>query len=412
MSEGVLPVGEVGDYIRQLTSFDPILSDLWVAGEVSNARQSRNGHLYFSLSDDSGSLRCVMFKSQLMRQRYVPANGDQVSVHGAFDFYVRSGDLQLIADLLQPAGIGLAALELERLRLRLEAEGLFETSRKRPLPTAPKMIGVVTSPAGSVWHDIQHIIGRRFPLTHLLLAPASVQGAGAVESLVSALEALARDGRSEVIIVARGGGSAEDLAPFNDERLVRAIYTCPIPVVAAIGHETDFSLADFVADLRASTPSAAAELCVPSVVDYQQELATIQHRLAIARTTGIAPLRQQIKQVERRFRLVGPGPVIDKHRATLPSSMARLQLTAQTSNRELASSVQRSTALLQALNPWAVLDRGYAMLNSPGTGVSINRAKLVSAGSLFEARFADGVVGGRVSWVRTAPTNVLDGTNE
>ncbi|MGI9253940.1 MAG: exodeoxyribonuclease VII large subunit, partial [Thermomicrobiales bacterium] len=255
MSPDVLPVGAVIGLMRQALQVHPFFSDLWISGEVVSANVVR-GNCYLTLADPQGQLRGVVFKGNLTRQVQTPRAGMQVSVHGKLDVYAARGELQIIIDSVQQAGLGIAALELERLRQQLEAEGLFDPSRKRPIPAAPRHIGVVTSETGAVWHDIQHVLRRRFPLTTLILAPSSVQGDGAPESIVSALRSLEEDGLSDVIIVARGGGSAEDLAAFNAESVVRAVFACSIPVVSGVGHETDVTLIDFVADLRAPTPSA------------------------------------------------------------------------------------------------------------------------------------------------------------
>ncbi|MFM9105921.1 MAG: exodeoxyribonuclease VII large subunit, partial [Chloroflexota bacterium] len=263
MNRDVLPVGAVLELLRGALRVHHLFSDIWVTGEVASATVAR-GNCFFSLADEAGQLRGVLWRAATVRQAHALRPGMQVAVHGYLDIYPGRGELQLVADSVQPAGLGLAALEFERLRSQLEAEGLFDPSRKRPIPASPRCIGVVTSESGAVWHDIQTVLRRRWPLVEVILSPARVQGDGAPESIASAIAALERDGRADVIIVARGGGAPEDLAAFNAETVVRAIFACPVPVVSGVGHETDVTLADFVADLRAATPSAAAELCTPS----------------------------------------------------------------------------------------------------------------------------------------------------
>ncbi|MDP9365285.1 MAG: exodeoxyribonuclease VII large subunit, partial [Chloroflexota bacterium] len=279
MTPPILPVGLLTSYVRELLDGDPLLADVWVEGEISNLFLARSGHVYFTLRGDEGQLKCVLFRVHAARQRASLLPGDQVAAHGRVTVYEKDGALQLYVDVVQPAGLGLAALQLERLRQQLAAEGLFDPSRKRPIPERPRAIGVVTSADGAVWHDIQQVLRRRYPFAELILAPTLVQGERAPAAIVAAMAAIEADGRAEVVIVARGGGSAEDLAAFNDEAVVRAVFACRLPVVTGVGHETDRTLVDEVADLRAPTPSAAAELCVPSVLEIGARLAEARERL-------------------------------------------------------------------------------------------------------------------------------------
>ncbi|MGH9174244.1 MAG: exodeoxyribonuclease VII large subunit, partial [Vicinamibacterales bacterium] len=260
----VLTVPEITSYIRELVEFDPILSDVWLRGEVSNFSRSAAGHMYFCLSSEGAQLNSVLFRGSQHGVLALPRNGDAVLAHGRVAIYEARGQYQLIVDNVAPEGIGILQLQFEETKRRLAADGLFADERKRPLPEIPAVIGVVTSAHGAVWHDIQTVVARRFPLAELILAPSAVQGPDAPDELIAGLEALQEHGRCDVIIIGRGGGAAEDLAAFNDERLARAIYACRAPVVSAVGHETDSCIADLVADVRAPTPSAAAELCVPN----------------------------------------------------------------------------------------------------------------------------------------------------
>ena len=258
-------VSQVTSYLQDLLAYDDLLNDIWIEGEVSNLRRAGSGHAYFSLRDDSSSLRCALFRNSLGHDHLT--DGALVIAHGRVSLYVVRGDLQLIADAIQPEGVGRLQMQLEQLRAQLDREGLFDPSRKRPLPEFPKRIGVVTSPSGAVWHDIQTIIGRRYPLVELLLAPAVVQGDAAAPTIVEAVEALNADADIDAIIVARGGGSLEDLWAFNEEAVARAVFASRAPVVSAVGHETDVTICDLVADVRAATPSEAAEMIVPDRVD-------------------------------------------------------------------------------------------------------------------------------------------------
>ena len=265
----VLPVGAFVHVLREALEADPLYSDLWLEGEISDLSQSAKGHIYFSLRDADGLLRCVMFRRQVMQTPRRPRVGDKVAVHGGISIYPASGSLQLIADLVTTAGQGAAALELEYLRQRLAQEGIFDASRKRPLPEWPRAIGVVTSRSGAAWQDIQSVVGRRYPLAHLVLAHAQVQGQGAVESIVTAIEMLQYVEHLDVIIVARGGGSSDDLAAFNDESVVRAVFASHVPVITGVGHASDETLVESAADVCAPTPSAAPDHCDTSQADHR-----------------------------------------------------------------------------------------------------------------------------------------------
>ena len=270
-------VNQVTTYIRESFESDILLSDLYVSGEISNLRRSASGHAYFTLKDDSALLNCVMFRGQQGSE--VLEDGSAVSTHGRISFYEPRGSTDFIVDLVMPEGTGALSLEFEKLRAQLELEGLFDESRKRSLPEFPTVIGVVTSVSGAVLHDITTVITRRYPLVDILVSPTLVQGDSAPENIVQAINDLNVDGRSDVIVVARGGGSLEELWAFNDERVVRSIYGSKIPVVSAIGHETDFTISDFVADLRAPTPSAAAEMIVPNVTNLKRHLLELENQM-------------------------------------------------------------------------------------------------------------------------------------
>ena len=297
----VYSVRQVATHLRELLESDLFLSDLWIAGEVSNLRRYPSGHLYFSLKETDAALSCVLFKSANTGFRF--EDGDAVVAHGRISFYEVRGDLQFIVDFVQPEGVGALQAEFERLKARLQEEGLFDESRKRPLPRFPRRIGVATSPAGAVFHDICHVLERRWPLAEVVLAPTAVQGPEAVPGLVGAIGALNRERGIDVIIVARGGGSMEDLWAFNDEQVARAIFGSLAPVVSGVGHETDTTIADYVADLRAPTPSAAAELVAPDRTEVSVRLSVAAGTLLshVQRQTedGRAGVRQAVSVIER-----------------------------------------------------------------------------------------------------------------
>ena len=382
----VYTVSQVTAYLRESLEGDPILSDLFVVGEVSNLRVSAAGHSYFSLKDGQALLNCVMFKGQPGSE--LLANGGAVSTHGRISFYEPRGSTDYMVDLAMPEGVGELALELERLKVRLEAEGLFEESRKRPLPAFPQVIGVVTSPSGSVFHDIQNVVARRYPLVEILLSPSQVQGNSAAANLVSAIERLNQDGRADVIILARGGGSLEELWPFNEEAVARAIYASRIPVVSGVGHETDLTIADLVADLRAPTPSAAAELAVPDGGALRQELDELIERFRRALTHQQEAQRRSVAEMARRLAAGLPDlttwrrRVDDLARGVQQIMAAGMNLT----QLQVASLEQR----LQALDPQATLERGYSVVQRADTGEVVRSTKQVGPGAGLNITVSDG----------------------
>ena len=388
----VFTVSQVTRYIKESLERDALLADLWVSGEVSNHTRSSAGHSYFSLKEANTVLRCVMFRGGSGHEHL--AAGAAVSCHGRISIYEARGDLQCIVDLARPEGMGERYLELERLIVKLESEGLFEPSRKRPLPTFPQRLGVITSPTGAVWHDIQTVVGRRYPLTELALAPCLVQGDTAAPSIVEAFAAINAEPDIDAVILARGGGSAEDLWPFNEEAVARAVYGSRPPVISAVGHETNTTVADMVADVRAATPSAAAELAAPDwrvlaarIAQNGQALYQgVQQELAL-RT---ADVRDCLDAIERR------APDIDTHRQRVDDLLAGLVMRLENS---LAMHRQRVSGLdqrLGALDPSDVLRRGYAVVSREDTGDTLLDAGQVSAGDAVNVRLHRGGFGARV----------------
>ncbi|MFT4038790.1 MAG: exodeoxyribonuclease VII large subunit [Thermomicrobiales bacterium] len=392
MSAYVVPVGAFVCLLRESLEADPFYSDLWLEGEISDLSQSGKGHIYFSLRDADGVLRCVMFRGSAMRAPRKPRLGDKVAVHGGLSIYPASGSLQLIADLVTTAGLGAAALELEYLRQRLEQEGLFDISRKRPLPPAPRTIGVVTSRHGAAWQDIQSVVARRYPLTELLLAHAQVQGEGSAESIVTAIEMLQFVETIDVIIVARGGGSSDDLAAFNDEMVVRAVFGSRVPVVTGVGHASDRTLVEGAADVCAPTPSAAAELCMPSQAELALHIGQLHARLteSLALTNGAAALRHE--RLNDRLTAAGPLPRVAAGRAAVSISATAMQTALHAQLTAAQTHVKSKAALLEALSPVAVLERGYAALSLPQERVALHSIEQVRPGVTARARVTDGVI--------------------
>ena len=392
MTARLLPVGAFVCLLREALESDPLYQDLWLEGEVSDLSRSSPGHVYFSLRDDDGCLKCVLFRGQALRQHHTLRIGDQVVVHGGLSIYPRSGAMQLVADLVQPAGLGAASLELEYLRQRLEAEGLFDPLRKRPLPTSPGTIGVVTSLHGAAWHDIVNVVARRYPLADLVLSPAQVQGAGAAESIVQALQSLLQEVNVDVVILARGGGATDDLSAFNDERVVRAVFASRVPVVTGVGHATDRTLVEDVADVYAPTPSAAAEVCVPSIAERGERLLSLESRLiwslAARRTNGDAAL----DAASRRLLASSPMPRVQERRSVIGTAAIRMRraVTDRVSHGKL--SVAGSGGVLTALDPVAVLQRGYAALQRSDDALPIFSVAQAETGTTFVALLADGAL--------------------
>ncbi|MCC6792597.1 MAG: exodeoxyribonuclease VII large subunit [Thermomicrobiales bacterium] len=412
MTARVVPVSLLASYIRQLFDADPVLSDIWVEGEVSQVFTSRAGHVYFTLRDADNQLKAVIFKGLAQRQRSLPRVGDQVAAHGRVSTYERDGIYQLYVDVIEQAGQGLLALQFEQLRQKLEADGLFDESRKRPVPEMPLQIGVVTSAEGAVWHDIQHVMRRRFPLAHLILSPAPVQGIHAPAGIIAALDRIQQDGRAELVIVARGGGSAEDLACFNDERVARAVFACRVPVISAVGHETDWTIIDLVADLRAPTPSAAAELCSPSIDALLEDIsASLRHARSIVRSElqrhrkdaatlgwsleGLTPASQMQRhrnEIGRLALALGTVPrgFLPAQRTSWSHVRESLDRRGRTIVSERRSDLIRYDAVLDALSPSQVIARGYAVLESKETGALITSIRQAQAGHHIIAKLRDG----------------------
>jgi exodeoxyribonuclease VII large subunit len=309
-STHVYSVGELALHISNVLERDPVLKDVWLRGEVVNASRSPAGHYYFSLKDDQSQVRCVLFRGSAFNSPIMPTNGLALVAHGAVHVYERNSTCELVADLLFPEGVGLAQMEGERLYRQLEAEGFFNASRKRPIPKLPRRIGIVSSDRGAVIHDLLTVLERRFPLAEVIFVPAPVQGPGAADAIARAVGRLGRWQRDgvgiDVLVVARGGGSDDDLGAFNDERLARAIFASPVPVVSAVGHETNLTLSDLVADLRAATPSAAAELLAPDIANLRRDVGRLRQRAIQAIKHQLAQRRRATADLLRRVHALGP----------------------------------------------------------------------------------------------------------
>lgn len=386
----ILTVAQLTGYISGLFDADPLLQDIWVEGEVSNFYQSGAGHVYFTLKDSEAQLRCVVWRTQMAHVEHRPTNGDAVLVHGRASVYGAQGTYQLYVDEIKAAGAGALAQQLEELRARLEREGLFASERKRPLPVFPRCIGVVTSPSGAAVRDILHVLKRRFPIAQVIVAPTLVQGAEAPPQIVAAIEALNARNDIDVIIVARGGGSLEELWAFNDERVARAIFASRIPIISGIGHETDWTISDWVADVRAPTPSAAAEIAVPDQEELRQQLQQYDAALRQAILQLLSRLRANTEHSRAVLRRYSPRAAVDRLRMSLQMQEQRLTSQQQHRLQLLGRLLSGSVSRLRALSPLATLERGYAIVSRQDTGSIIATVREAHPGSAIDVQVRDG----------------------
>lgn len=388
----VFSVAQLNSYLRELLETDEVMQSVWVHGEVSNCSLSPAGHLYFTLKDSQSQVRCVAFRGQIARTGLlVPSNGQAVLAHGHVSVYEVQGVYQLYVDLIQPEGTGQLRLQFEELRARLEAEGLFDQARKRALPAFPKCIGVVTSPTGAVIRDIISVMQRRYPLAELIVSPAIVQGDGAAASICQALQALNEWTDADVIIIARGGGSLEELWPFNEERVARAIYASRAPVVSGVGHETDYTIADLVADVRAPTPSAAAEIISPDCRECQSRVHQWQRQLQGLAQGQIQDRRARLERVAADLQRASPIDSLNRYRQRV-DDLARIAV--HYVSNELTLRHERMKGLemrLSALNPGAVLQRGYSICWHQTTGRVVSTIAQVQNGDPLRIQVSDGV---------------------
>lgn len=387
--------------IRALLEREQTLRNIWVQGEVSNFTRAPSGHCYFSLKDERAVLSCVMWKFDAARLDRLPQNGQQVLAHGYVSLYENQGRLQFYADRLEPAGVGRLYQEFEALKLRLTAEGLFEPARKRPLPPLPHRIGVVTSPRAAALRDILRTIAVRFPLVDVLLAPSLVQGAEAPAQIVAAIELLNIWSRTvepiDLIIVARGGGSIEELWAFNDEQVARAIAASALPVISGVGHETDFTLADFAADLRAPTPTGAAMAAVPDQLELAGQVRSLHVRLTQALVQQMADRRQQLAHSQRLLASLSPQMQVASRRQQVDERTLAMQRHMRHRLALQRTALTGLQARLANLDPRAVLQRGYAVVYRQPDAQVITSAQAVSAGDALRIVVADGEFGGVVT---------------
>jgi exodeoxyribonuclease VII large subunit len=384
-------VTELTRYLRQVLESDSALQDVWVQGEISNFSRPSSGHLYFTLKDSGSSLRCVVWKTDASRLRMTLQDGMAVEAHGAISVYEVGGQYQLYVNLIKPVGEGALYQEFLRLKALLEAEGLFDPSRKRPIPDMPRRIGIITSPTGAALRDMLNTLRRRLPLAEVIIAPSPVQGDEAPARLVAALQNLNDKVTLDVILMARGGGSIEDLWAFNDERVVRAVARSQVPVISGVGHETDFTLTDFAADLRAPTPTAAAELASPITVDdLKYALGQAEERLQESIQSMLERQRGNLSTFDFHLRQFSPARRLQTDRQRMDELNHRIETAIR---HRLELSLLRVQALdqrLTALNPLEVLKRGYAVVNRSMDGKLVHSLKQVKRGDDLRVRVTDG----------------------
>ncbi|MEJ5310345.1 MAG: exodeoxyribonuclease VII large subunit [Anaerolineae bacterium] len=388
-------VSEITARIRTLLEQEPLLQDVWIEGEVSNFSRASSGHIYFTLKDAGAQINAVIWRAQAQALTYTPRSGDQVVIHGRIGLYEQGGRYQIYVDAIRPAGRGSLFQEFERLKAKLEAEGLFVPERKRPLPAYPRRIGVVTSPTAAAFQDIRNVLTRRYPLAEVLLAPTLVQGETAPPQIVTALAALNARSDVDVILIVRGGGSLEDLWAFNDERVARAVAASRIPVISGVGHETDFTLTDFAADRRAPTPSAAAEMATPDRAELQALLQQRQARLLRTFETRLRVFRERVARLDRALQYLSPATRLANARQRVDDMLARADAAVAHRLVVQRQRVQGFAARLSALNPDAVLGRGYAIVQERETGHIITSAQAITPGLALTLRLQDGEAAAR-----------------
>jgi exodeoxyribonuclease VII large subunit len=404
MSMRLKSVTEVTREIKSLIDASPELADIWIEGEISNFTRAASGHCYFTLRDSDAVIQCVMWRNVAMRLRWTPQQGDLVNGFGSVSVYERGGAYQFYAEVLERGGVGLRWQQFLELKARLENEGLFAAERKRPLPLWPRRIGIVTSPTGAALRDILNVLRERYPLVEVVLSPSLVQGEEAPEALVQALEALYRVPDIDVIIVARGGGSLEDLWAFNDERVARAISASPVPVVSGVGHETDVSISDFVADLRTPTPSTAAAAAVPDREELRARIAGHVQTLTDLVMVRLERARELLQRQERLLGLNNPLRRIAQERQQIDELTRRLRQGVWHQIQVKRAQLDGQRARLRALAPYDVIARGYAIVQDRQTGIRLTSVGQAVPRQPLRIHLSDGRIDAQVEAVsRTDP---------
>lgn len=385
----ILTVSQLNFYAKSLLQQDTNLNNVFVSGEISNFTDHyRSGHMYMSIKDNSASISAVMFAGNASRLKFRPENGMSVIVRGRVSIYERDGRYQLYIDDMQPDGIGALTLAFEQTKERLEKAGLFDAEHKKPIPKIPQKIGVISSPTGAAIQDVLNVLSRRFPLTEIVFAGVQVQGAGAVPTIIEAIDKMNNSTDIDVIIIARGGGSAEDLWPFNDEKLAYAIYDSEIPIISGVGHETDFTICDFVSDLRAPTPSAAAELAVPDAKEQKHYISSLKASLDNFAQLYIHDLEYDLEKLVKSTVIQNPEKIIENCEMYLDTLNVRINSSFKNIVNGYSSSFTTIFSKLESLSPLKVLARGYSIVKNDNS--IITDANSISLGDKVSLQFENG----------------------
>ena len=391
-----MTVTELNEYVKMSLEANPVLGDIYIKGEISNfTNHYKTGHFYFTVKDETSNLKAVMFRTYASRIAFRPENGMKVIIHGRVAAFVRDGQYQLYADSMQPDGVGALYIAFEQLKAKLSAEGLFDPERKRPLPKIPGRVGIITAPTGAAIRDMINVAGRRFPMAELILYPSLVQGPDAPAQLISGIRYFSEKKSVDVVIIGRGGGSIEDLWAFNDEGLARAVAASKVPVISAVGHETDFTICDFVADKRAPTPSAAAEIALPESGELKRKLNNITTHNLLLLDRNITAKRRELEALASRRALRDPSMITDEKRMLTVSLSDKLYSAARMTLDKNRIKFLSSAAKLDALNPLSILSRGYFAMFDEGGGV-IKSVRDTKVGDLVSLRASDGEITAKV----------------
>lgn len=385
MEPKIATVSQINGYVKKILDHNIILNNVWIKGEISNFKHHYSGHLYITLKDEGGVLKAVMFRSSAQTLNFEPSDGMKVLARGRISVYEAGGSYQLYIEEMIPDGVGELYIAYEQLKKQLAEEGLFDETHKKPIPQFPKRVGVVTASTGAAVRDIINVITRRYPMAEIVIYPAQVQGTGAAQSVVRAIEYFNATKEVDTLIVGRGGGSIEDLWAFNEEITARAIFASEIPIISAVGHETDFTIADFVADLRAPTPSAAAEIAVPSMIELRNRINIDQNRISQNVVGRIESSRLLLK----RFKMKTPKDRIDDYNLKLDSLVKSMENSLKMKTMTLKRQFAEQTAKLDALSPLQTLSRGYSIPTTED-GTVIRSAEEMKKGMEFTLRLKDG----------------------
>ena len=392
----VVTVTQLNNFIKDCLDTFPALNRISVKGEISNITLHKTGHIYLTLKDEGGVLKTVMFRADAAKLPFVPKNGDKVIVAGRISVFVRDGIYQLYATSMELDGIGSLYIAFEKLKAKLASQGLFDVARKRKLPSVPLAIGIVTAPTGAAIRDMINISGRRFPPCEIILYPSLVQGSGAAQNIIKGIEYFNKTNRAEIIVIGRGGGSIEDLWAFNDEELAHAIYNSRIPVISAVGHETDFTIADFVADLRAPTPSAAMEIALPDIKELLHKFENVRSRISLSLSKRLDGEKRLLKMLASSAVLTTPERLYQDKMLELSRLSENLEDAVTVAVADRAKNITSLSSLLNSYNPLGVLKRGYSVAFD-GEGKIISAANQIDIGEGFTLKLSDG----SISAVRT-----------